>query len=72
MSTLKSKNHITLHQQINHAFLSPKGYEGFANIKSHDGHGVYDSYVTPNKSIASGITHMNFQVSFISKFPTPV
>ncbi len=61
-------NHITFSQQINHAFLSPKGYDVFGNLHSHDGHGIYDSYLRQNKSIASGITHMNFQVSFVSKF----
>lgn len=60
--------HMTLTQQINHAFLAPKGYDGFHNIQSHDGQGVYDSYIRHSKSIASGITLQNFQVSFVSKF----
>lgn len=62
------KPHLTLTQQINHAFLAPKGYDGFRNMQSHDGQGVYDSYIRQSKSIASGITQQNFQVSFVSKF----
>lgn len=62
------KPHMTLPQQINHAFLAPKGYDGFRNMQSHDGQGVYDSYIRYSKNIASGITQQNFQVSFVSKF----
>jgi hypothetical protein len=69
MTTLNSTNYITLAQQINYAFMSPKGYDGYLNIQSQDGHGIYDSYLRQNKSIASGITHMNFQISFVSKHP---
>lgn len=68
MTTLNSKNYMTLAQQINHAFMSPKGYDGYANIQSQDGHGIYDSYLRQNKNIASGITLLNFQVSFVSKY----
>lgn len=63
-----SKNHITLTQQINHAFLAPKGYDGYGNMQSHDGQGVYDSYIRHSKGLATGITLQNFQVSFVSKF----
>lgn len=59
---------ITLSQQINHAFLSLKGYDGFANIQSHDGNAFYDSYVHHNKTIASGITQQNVQITFIGKY----
>lgn len=62
------KHHMTLSQQINHVFLAPKGYDGYGNIQSHDGRGIYDSYIRHSKGIASGITQQNFQVSFISKF----
>lgn len=65
---MNTHNTITLSQQINHAFLSLKGYDGFANIHSHDGNAFYDSYVQPNKIIASGITHQNVQVTFIGKY----
>jgi hypothetical protein len=69
MTTLNSQNYMTLSQQINYAIMSPKGYDGYANIQSQGGHGIYDSYLRQNKSIASGITHLNFQVSFVSKYP---
>ncbi|WP_020485152.1 hypothetical protein [Methylomonas sp. MK1] len=62
------KKHMTLTQQINHTFLAPKGYEGYLNMQSHDGQGIYDSYIRHSKHIASGITQQNFQVSFVSKF----
>lgn len=65
---LNTKNHITLTQQINHAFFSQKGYDPFANLKSHDGDAIFDSYLHQHKNIASGITHLNCQISFISKF----
>jgi hypothetical protein len=68
MSNLAAQNYITLSQQINHAFLSPKGYDGYRNMQSHGGHGMYDSYIRQNKCFASGITQLNFQVSFVSKF----
>jgi hypothetical protein len=68
MSKQSIKNHMTLTQQINHAFLAPKGYDGYRNLQSHDGQGIYDSYIRHSRSIASGITHQNFQVSFVSKF----
>jgi hypothetical protein len=72
MSALTSKNYMTLAQQINYAFMSPKGYDGYLNIQSQDGHGIYNSYFHQNKSIASGITQMNFQVSFVSKYQKAV
>ncbi len=65
-----SNNLMTLSQLFNHAFLAPKGYDGFRNMQSHDGQGVYDSYIRHSKCIASGITQQNFQVSFVSKFDT--
>jgi hypothetical protein len=68
MSKQSFHNHMTLTQQINHAFLAPKGYDGFRNMQSHDGQGFYDSYVRHSKCIASCITQQNFQVSFVSKF----
>ena len=68
MSKQSIDNHMTLTQQINHAFLAPKGYDGFRNMQSHDGQGIYDSYIRHSKNIASGITQQNFQVSFVSKF----
>ena len=61
-----SKNLMTLSQLFNHAFLAPKGYDGFRNMQSHDGQGVYDSYIRHSKCIASGITQHNFQVSFLA------
>ncbi|WP_445369543.1 hypothetical protein ACH5Y9_10300 [Methylomonas sp. BW4-1] len=66
------KPHMTLTQQINHAFLAPKGYDGYRNMQSHGGQGVYDSYIRHSKCIASGITQQNFQVSFVSKFDSAV
>ena len=66
------KPHMTLTQQINHAFLAPKGYDGYRNMQSHGGQGVYDSYIRHSKCIASGITQQNFQVSFVSKFDNAV
>ncbi|AMK77090.1 hypothetical protein A1342_20970 [Methylomonas methanica] len=63
---------MTVTQQINHAFLASKGYDGYRNMLSHDGQGVYDSYIRHSKSIASGITQQNFQVSFVSKFNTEI
>lgn len=62
------RNHMTLTQQINHFFLAPKGYDGYRNMQSHDGQGIYDSYIRHSKCIASGITQQNFQVSFVSRF----
>jgi hypothetical protein len=66
------KPHMTLTQQINHAFLAPKGYDGYRNMQSHGGQGIYDSYIRHSKCIASGITQQNFQVSFVSKFDNSV
>ena len=63
---------MTLTQQINHAFLAPKGYDGYRNMQSHGGQGIYDSYIRYSKCIASGITQQNFQVSFVSKFDNAV
>lgn len=37
-------------------------------MKSHDGQGVYDSYIRHSKGLATGITLQNFQVSFVSNF----
>ncbi|PPD35002.1 MAG: hypothetical protein CTY19_02535 [Methylomonas sp.] len=68
MSEQTIKNHITLSQQINHVFLAPKSFDGFRNMQSHDGQGIYDSYIRHSKCIASGITQQNVQVSFVSKF----
>ena len=68
MTKLRFKNYMTLSQQINHTFLAPKGYDGYGNIQSHGGQGIYDSYIRHSKGIASGITQQNFQVSFVSKF----
>lgn len=68
MSTQSFKHHMTVTQQINLAFLAPKGYDGYRNMQSHDGQGFYDSYIRHSKGIASGITQQNFQVSFVSKF----
>ena len=65
-----TNNLMTLSQLFNHAFLAPKGYDGFRNMQSHDGQGIYDSYIRHSKCIASGITQQNFQVSFVSKFDT--
>jgi hypothetical protein len=72
MSKQSIKNHMTLTQQINHAFLAPKGYDGYRNMQSHDGQGIYDSYIRHSKCIAAGITQQNFQVSFVSKFDSAV
>ena len=66
------KPHMTVTQQINHAFLAPKGYDGYRNMQSHGGQGIYDSYIRHSKCIASGITQQNFQVSFVSKFDSAV
>lgn len=72
MTKSSLKHHITLTQQINHAFLAPKGYDGYGNMQSHDGRGIYDSYIRHSKGIASGITQQNFQVSFVSKYGSGV
>jgi hypothetical protein len=65
---INTKNQMTLSQQLSHAFFSSKGYDPFANLKSHDGEAIFDSYLRQHKNIASGITHLNCQVSFISKY----
>ena len=72
MTKQSIKPHMTLAQQINHAFLAPKGYDGYRNMQSHGGQGIYDSYIRHSKCIASGITQQNFQVSFVSKFDNAV
>ena len=68
MPKLFLKHSMTVSQQINHAFFAPKGYDGYGNMQSHGGQGIYDSYIRHSKGIASGITQQNFQVSFVSKF----
>ncbi|MCQ8182354.1 hypothetical protein NP603_14630 [Methylomonas sp. SURF-1] len=59
---------ITLSEQINQNFFMHKGYEVFANLKSHDAVSLFDSYFLPQKTIASSITHQPCQISFIGKF----
>ncbi|PPD33821.1 MAG: hypothetical protein CTY19_06580 [Methylomonas sp.] len=66
--TTEIHNQLTLSQQLHHAFFSPKGYDPFENLKSHDGDAIYESYLRCNKAIASGITLQNSQISFVSKF----
>lgn len=62
---------MTLSEQIHQVFFSPKGYDPFTNLKSHDGDAFYDSYLRQHKNIASGITNQNCQISFVSKFAKP-
>lgn len=64
--------HITLTEQMNHAFFYAKGYDAFANLKSNHAGALFDVYLAQNKSFASAITQQQTQVSFISSFSSPV
>jgi hypothetical protein len=59
---------LTLTQEINLAYLSPKGYDVLGNVQSHNGIGIYESYLQPNEHIASGLTQLSVQITFVGKF----
>jgi len=67
-NTTDTFKNMMLSQQIQQAYLAPKGYDAFSNLHSHDARSLYDSYLHPNKNIASCLTHQNIQISFIAKF----
>lgn len=64
---VKIESVLSLTQAIRESFNDSKGYQPYSKLKSHEGDAMYDSYLYPQKHIASCLTNQRFKISFVGK-----